>query len=724
MKRFTLFYFAFLLNSVFLLAQEWNQLGANIGSEENPMSNTTVNGAGDIMAYSLDYPKTSTIEKGLVRVAQFDGENWNQIGQDIIYGTMTSINYSRSALLNLSLSDDGKTLAIGAPYESSVGNFFGEVTIFKFDGNSWVQQGSTIHGKEQSNFGSAVKLSKNGNRLVIGGNYTQVGAGGFAGVVRVYEFNNSDWTQLGQDLYNDKAFGNGNSFGYDVDINDEGNIIAASHNAGAALIYQLDGSTWLEVAKFNDAAYYYISLNGKGDRIAIGAPTDPNNNNVMYAGLTKVYTNTNGDWTQTGETFYGTAMFGWFGRTRLNSEGNILAIGSEGISSLFGNVMVYKLIADDWKQIGATINDDVKGSFFGNTVDLNNEGSIIVIGSRDGAGSQTIHLAKVFEFSCNDDVPVVDEVPTFCANNSIELTASASEGSTINWYENENSTTPIFVGNTFETPILSESRSYWVESVSEIECVSSRKEVVVNVLPLPELILEETEINVCSGSVASLYAESPNHVIFWYANENDTEYLYHGNLFVTPELTADKTYWVEAYNLTTGCRSERIQVIVTISEKPAAPIANATQYFEEGKTLADLEVEHTLDLAWFADEYLTVSLPETTVLVLGRTYYVAQKVNDCLSDAVAITIDRNLSSTDFANQKTKYYPNPVINDFTIESKNIINQVQIYDLTGRLVLDQKVNSQKVKLNLSQLTNGTYIVKILGTDESESIKIIKK
>ena len=71
------------------------------------------------------------------------------------------------------------------------------------------------------------------------------------------------------------------------------------------------------------------------------------------------------------------------------------------------------------------------------------------------------------------------------------------------------------------------------------------------------------------------------------------------------------------------------------------PVADAEQYFCTGSniTLDDLEVDPVSGtLAWFEDETLSNSLPNTTPVVDGETYYV---INDCgagvTSNAVPIT---------------------------------------------------------------------------------------
>lgn len=74
------------------------------------------------------------------------------------------------------------------------------------------------------------------------------------------------------------------------------------------------------------------------------------------------------------------------------------------------------------------------------------------------------------------------------------------------------------------------------------------------------------------------------------------------------------------------------------------------------------------------------------------------------------------------------YPNPVNNNlFITTTGESISVISLWDLTGRLVLKQKVteNSLKHKLSLGQIKNGVYILRLrLESGGSEIRKIIKR
>src|SRR5690606_9668097 len=142
-------------------------------------------------------------------------------------------------------------------------------------------------------------------------------------------------------------------------------------------------------------------------------------------------------------------------------------------------------------------------------------------------------------------------------------------------------------------------------------------------------------------------------------------------------------------------------------------------------TLADLEVEAEGELTWYADEALTIELPETTPLVDDTTYWVTQTINGCESEATDITVDDdtlgtgNVNETDFT-----YYPNPVKNKLYFKGTEKVQTVQVYDMSGSLLINQqnKANGTQ-EVDVTSLSKGAYIVKAHTEKEVKTFKIIK-
>lgn len=73
-------------------------------------------------------------------------------------------------------------------------------------------------------------------------------------------------------------------------------------------------------------------------------------------------------------------------------------------------------------------------------------------------------------------------------------------------------------------------------------------------------------------------------------------------------------------------------------------------------------------------------------------------------------------------QNFKFYPNPTSNSLYLELENeVIKDIYIFDLNGKLIISQKnINNQ---INLSDLQTGTYLIKT-DSKNIKSFKIIKR
>ena len=172
---------------------------------------------------------SKTIVLALICLWSFNvhAQTWVQRGADI--GGAAALDQSG---YSVRLSSDGNTIAIGAPYNDGAGTDAGHVRVYGWDGSVWVQQGADIGGEaggDQS--GISVSLSSDGNTVAIGAPYND-GAGSWAGHVRVYHWNGSAWVQQGADIDGEAA---GDQSGYSVSLSSDGNTVAigARWNDGA-----------------------------------------------------------------------------------------------------------------------------------------------------------------------------------------------------------------------------------------------------------------------------------------------------------------------------------------------------------------------------------------------------------------------------------------------------------------------------------------------------------
>lgn len=65
-------------------------------------------------------------------------------------------------------------------------------------------------------------------------------------------------------------------------------------------------------------------------------------------------------------------------------------------------------------------------------------------------------------------------------------------------------------------------------------------------------------------------------------------------------------------------------------------------------------------------------------------------------------------------------PNPAINELTVRSNSEIEKVEITNVTGQIILCEQANSRNYKLNLENISNGVYFVKVYQNAKQASIK----
>lgn len=84
----------------------------------------------------------------------------------------------------------------------------------------------------------------------------------------------------------------------------------------------------------------------------------------------------------------------------------------------------------------------------------------------------------------------------------------------------------------------------------------------------------------------------------------------------------------------------------------------------------------------------------------------------------------NLDSGSFEKEPFSYYPNPVQDVLNLGYTENITNVTVFNLLGQKVMESNANSTSVKMDLSALSSGSYIVKVSSADLVRSIKVIKQ
>ncbi|MFD2601615.1 T9SS type A sorting domain-containing protein [Flavobacterium suzhouense] len=197
-------------------------------------------------------------------------------------------------------------------------------------------------------------------------------------------------------------------------------------------------------------------------------------------------------------------------------------------------------------------------------------------------------------------------------------------GENIKWYNNNEATVALPL-NTLLTDGASYSASQTINGLESIQ----RLTVTVNEISVPSPTGEATQTFTAGETLYNLEVTGEN--IKWYANSSSAEVLP-----ATTVLIDGTTYY--ASQTINGIEStQRLAVTVELITITPAPTGQSVQWFNEGETLANLEVTGE-NIKWYTDMSITTALPEETSLADGNTYYASQTVNNIEStDRLAVT---------------------------------------------------------------------------------------
>jgi hypothetical protein len=70
-----------------------------------------------------------------------------------------------------------------------------------------------------------------------------------------------------------------------------------------------------------------------------------------------------------------------------------------------------------------------------------------------------------------------------------------------------------------------------------------------------------------------------------------------------------------------------------------------------------------------------------------------------------------------------YYPNPTKNNITLKSNTNITELEVFNIEGRKLFTEKVNTLETNVDLSQFASGTYFFKVKFNDIEKNFKILK-
>ncbi len=342
---------------------------------------------------------------------------------------------------------------------------------------------------------------------------------------------------------------------------------------------------------------------------------------------------------------------------------------------------------------------------------LVNNNIIYLLG--DGKYNATDNSRIALSSYCYPEDQVIIDAPTdACGDlvsvnssnaNSVHWNAGVISGGSVTSFSDVYATNPtVQVTYTNEMTMFVKIRGEDVNTCPSYDY----KEITFHNNPAPVI---SGDLEYCEGASAALDAGTGYSVYTW-SNADDTQ---------ISNVTSG-TYTVEVEDAY-GCIGTSASVTVT---ENALPVINlgADQTECEGETV-------TLDAGTF-DAYLwNTGASSQTIDVTTTGDYIIEvtDANSCSnSDTIHVQFDDCTGINTIENNNLSIYPNPAQDYIVIagNAKQFIENIQIFDITGKSVKTVIASGAKQSVDISTLQNGVYFVKVNTSEDVKTIRMVKK
>ncbi|MEL1253784.1 T9SS type B sorting domain-containing protein [Flavobacterium sp. DGU38] len=254
-----------------------------------------------------------------------------------------------------------------------------------------------------------------------------------------------------------------------------------------------------------------------------------------------------------------------------------------------------------------------------------------------GSCPESQRLAVTVTINQSPANPIITD-QTFCENENATISNLIVTGQNIKWYSSLTETDNLSIN----TVLQNNTNYYACQTVNGCESNRTIVNVTINSVSPPTMTSPQIFCIQQNATLNSIAITGQN--IKWY------DAAIGGNLLPSStNLVNGETYF--ASQTDTNCESIRASVLINIQDT-SAPTGTSIQTFcsTQNPTLNDIVVNGT-NLNWYNTNSDISTIPNTTLLVNGTTYYVSQIINNCESiNRLAITVNliTNLNANDYS----------------------------------------------------------------------------
>ncbi|HUH25561.1 MAG TPA: hypothetical protein VLY87_02955, partial [Flavobacterium sp.] len=238
-----------------------------------------------------------------------------QIGQTINY-----IEPEDGTARTISISSDGKIVAIGSPYHDANGvKNAGTVRVFRYLGGNWTQIGQSISGMfTDGNFGFALTMSADGKTFATK-NHDKFTPNAPI-IIKIYRNTLGNWTLIGNIVSPNNSLSFTGASDRSISLSADGNTIAFSDGKlpgnlsrhDRVRVFQNISGVWTQIGQdinskltSNAVGIRNLVIHPNGNIVALTEEDEISNNNYASKEYVSVYhLNTSGSWSQLGQDFF------------------------------------------------------------------------------------------------------------------------------------------------------------------------------------------------------------------------------------------------------------------------------------------------------------------------------------------------------------------------------------------------------------------------------------
>lgn len=231
-----------------------------------------------------------------------------------------------------------------------------------------------------------------------------------------------------------------------------------------------------------------------------------------------------------------------------------------------------------------------------------------------------------------------------CGPSALTLNANASNGN-VHWYDSATGGNLLFTGNSFTTPVLNESTTYYASAFPPSCTTATRTAVNAVINDIPQVTIL-TPAPSCEG-VVTIEATTNTGTIEWFTEAVGGTSIHTGSTFTTPVLTESTVYYAEA--ISPYCTGNREMVTAMIYQKPDVSDENDIGICEGGSATLDAglndvsylwspggQTTRTITVSSPGQYSVTVTTPAPENCSAVKNFIVLQKNVPAIIGAVAI----------------------------------------------------------------------------------------